>query len=292
MIQLVPPASLFDLSDIHASPFLKWAGGKTQVLRQLEPYFPTAFGHYYEPFAGSAVVFLHLRRTLGTFPASLYDANPELVNCFQIVRDSVESLISQLVVHRSNHSKNYYYFIRQLDPSALSPVERAGRFIYLNKTCYNGLYRVNRKGEFNVPVGSYQNPTIFDEINLRAVSRALAGISIKRADFSDVLEAAEPGDFIYLDPPYFTEGSGFTSYSLSIDGRHGFGPDEHRRLKEVVASLVARRCSVLVSNSDTAYVRWLYRDFDIHEIKARRFINRDSNGRGVVSEIAIVGGRR
>jgi DNA adenine methylase len=274
-----------DIAD--ATPFLKWAGGKNQIFEQLRRFLPTEFENYFEGFVGSAAVFFNLRRLRGNFPATLSDRNAELINCYKAIRDELGELIPGLEAHKRNHDEKRYYRVREQDPGGLSSVERAARFIYLNKTCYNGLYRVNKSGKFNVPIGSYSNPSIFDEENLAAVSRVLRGVKVKVNDFSAALDSAKTNDFVYFDPPYYTEDSGFTSYAVSASGTASFGADEHRRLRNVVDKLSDRGCHVVVSNSDTDYVRRLYRGYRTHTVKARRYINCNGAGRHEVSELVI-----
>jgi DNA adenine methylase len=218
------------------------------------------------------------------------DRNAELINCYEAVRDELSELIPLLQTHRRYHDEKRFYRIREQDPSGMSSVERAARFIYLNKTCYNGLYRVNKSGKFNVPVGSYSNPTIFDEDNLAAVSKVLRGVKLQVGDFSAVLDSAKANDFVYFDPPYYTEDTGFTGYAVSASGAASFGADEHRQLRNVVDELSDRGCHVVVSNSNTDYVRRLYRDYKQREVKARRYINCDGAGRNLVSELVIANG--
>ena len=273
--------------EVAPEPFLKWAGGKTQLLGQLDRFFPGQFKTYYEPFVGSAAAFFHLRRTRTWFPAWLADSNAELVNCYQVVRDKVQTLIPLLKNHQREHGKHYYYNIRGQNPEALTKVQRAARLIYLNKTCYNGLHRVNAKGEFNVPMGSYSNPRIVDEETLKAASKALRDTAFYVGDFSAVLDTAVPNDLIYFDPPYYTEGNGFTGYSVSASGKNVFRAEEHRRLLEVAKDLSARDCHVVISNSDMEYIRRLYKGFNIHVVHARRAINSNGNGRGAVTELII-----
>ncbi len=274
-------------SDPGSAPFLKWAGGKTQLLAQLDPFFPQKISAYFEPFMGSAAVFFFLRRTRGDFPAWLNDSNPELVNCFQIMRDQVDALIPLLHDHRAHHNQTHYYRARAEVPAQLSELARAARLIYLNKTCFNGLYRVNARGQFNVPMGTYKHPRIFDEANLRAVSRALQNATLARGDFGAVLDQARAGDVVYFDPPYYTEANGFTSYAVAANGKATFGTDEQARLANIVAELAARGCIVVVSNSDTEFIRDLYRGFNIHTVRARRAINSNARGRGLVNEVVI-----
>lgn len=275
--------------EFRGQPFLKWAGGKTQLLPKLAQFSPKDFSGYYEPFVGSAAVFFYLRRTRGVFPARLSDANAELVNCLRIVRDKVSCLVPLLRRYQAEHNEKYYYEVRKMVLGKATPLQRAARFIYLNKTCYNGLYRVNSKGQFNVPVGSYKKPRILDEKRLRAASESLRGVIIEHEDFSTVLDRAERGDLIYFDPPYYAEATGFTGYAVSPSGKAEFGAEEHRRLSEVVKELRERNCDVVVSNSDTRYIRYLYPkgEFKLNVVQARRMINCNGAGRGAVSELVI-----
>jgi DNA adenine methylase len=205
------------------------------------------------------------------------------------VRDDVESLIALLAKHQRRHSEEHYYAVRDRDPRRLEPAESAARLIYLNRTCFNGLYRVNRHGRFNVPMGSYDNPKILDAANLRAASAALRGVRLKVADFRDMLAVARKGDFIYFDPPYqpLSPTSSFTSYAVR-DGRAGFDEDDQRELAEAYARLARRGCRVMLSNSDTPLVRRLYRRFRICGLDARRNINSKSDRRGAIREVVVL----
>jgi DNA adenine methylase len=274
---------------VDATPFIKWAGGKTQLLSQLAPSVPRAFRTYYEAFVGSGAMFFCLSRVQGQFPSVLLDLNPELMNCYQVVRDSVQGLIPTLHRHQQQHSKRYYYQVRDVDPESLGPVERAARFIYLNKTCYNGLYRVNSQGKFNVPMGSYKRPTILETEVLLAASRALHGADLREGDFSDILDEVTDNDFIYLDPPYYpiSRTSSFTGYVLSRKGRPEFGAGEHQRLAQFFKTLDKKGCKVLVSNSDCQFVAKLYEGFRIERVQARRNINSDGSKRGSITELVI-----
>lgn len=271
----------------EGEPFLTWAGGKTQLLPELNRYFPKEFNSYFEPFMGAAAVFFYLRRTRGDFPAWLNDYNPELVNCFEIARDKVDALIPLLRQHKEKHSESYYYRVRKMKPVEMTPLQRAARLIYMNKTCFNGLYRVNAHGEFNVPIGSSVNPGIFDESQLRATSRALQGVKICNLDFSAVLDLAKKGDLVYFDPPYHTDTNGFTGYIVSESGRAGFGASQQRRLSNVVDQLRERGCYVVVSNSCTKFITNVYYDYNVHTVHASRRINSNGNGRGLVKEVII-----
>ena len=266
-----------------AVPFLKWAGGKRRLLKQYAPHFParTTIQRYYEPFIGSAAVFFHLQPA----NACLADVNPQLVEIYRVVQHDVEELIQALKAHRND--RDYYYRVRALDPGELSPVERAGRLIFLNRTCYNGLYRENSRGQFNVPFGRYDNPTICDEVRLRRASLALQGVDLVVDDFAQVVEQAGPGDFVYFDPPYepLSSTSSFTSYN-----RHGFDQDDQRRLAEVVHELTGQGCRIMLSNSSAPLIVELYDrpQFRLVPIMARRNINSKAERRGPVKELLIL----
>lgn len=261
-----------------ASPFLKWAGGKSQLLPQYEPLFPKSYERYFEPFLGGGAVFFYLSPDRAT----LADINSELINVYIVVRDSVDDLIKSLRCHIN--TADYYYQLRSINPHQLDPVERASRFIFLNKTCYNGLYRVNRRGEFNVPFGRYNSPTICDERSLHSASYSLRHALIIAGDFEAIVADARRGDFVYMDPPYhpLNVTSSFTSYA-----EDGFGKKEQERLARVVRELDARGCLVMVSNSDTSLVRKLYAGLVITEVIARRAINSRGDRRGAISEVVI-----
>lgn len=263
----------------RAEPFLKWAGGKRQLLASYGPYFPVQQGGYFEPFLGSAAVFFHLAPQR----AVLSDIVEEVAQTYSVVRDHVEELIISL--RRHLNTQEYFSQVRSVIPASLSPVEQASRFIYLNRTCYNGLFRVNRLGQFNVPFGFYKSPTICDPVRLRAASVALRHATIYNADFEKVLEDAKAGDFIYLDPPYspVSATANFTSYS-----RQGFDEKEQERLASVFGRLDSRGCLMMLSNSDTPTVRRLYKGYSIVEVRARRAINSKADRRGPVSELLIL----
>ena len=270
------------LAQVTAQPFLKWAGGKTQLLSQFAPLYPERIERYIEPFVGSAAVFFDIRRRFTLRYAALSDSNAELINCYQVVRDQVEELIDVLAKHKARHSDEYYYRMRR---EVLSDrVEKAARLIYLNKTCYNGLYRVNSKGEFNVPIGRYKNPRIYNPDLLCAASQALQGVDLAVQDFWNWLPKAQAGDFFYIDPPYFplSPTANFTSYTEG-----GFGLEEQRRLAQFVRDLDAKGCLVMVSNSDTTVIRKLYRGLRFTKVSARRSINSNGAARGTISELVI-----
>ncbi len=264
---------------IAAGPFLKWAGGKGQVLKQYSPLFPAAWRTYFEPFLGGGAVFFHLAPNT----AVLSDINEDLINAYVVVRDRVDELVAALRVH--HNEQDYFYAVRAWKPETLTPVERAARLIFLNRTCFNGLYRVNKKGQFNVPFGRYSNPTICDEAKLRAASLALTGAEIRAADFEAALEGAGAGDFAYLDPPYnpISTTSSFTSYA-----QEGFGEGEQRRLASVYKRLDNRGVRLMLSNSASSLVRGLYAGFRIIEVTAKRAINAKADRRGPIPELLIL----
>lgn len=274
-----------------AAPFLKWAGGKSSLLTQYEAIFPAGgVGTYYEPFVGSGAVFFHLRNRGLVRGARLSDINAELINIYCVVRDQPDALIERLAHHRRHHSRWYYYHLRERDrepgwAQSAGRVERAARMLYLNKTCYNGLWRVNSRGEFNVPMGRYNSPRILDEPRLRAASRALQRVDLAAVPFDEAVEEAGPGSFVYFDPPYvpLSATSSFTSYTAG-----GFGYEEQGRLAAVFRALDRRGARVMLSNSDHPLVHDLYRGFRIERVRARRHINSRANGRGAISEVVVV----
>ncbi len=263
-----------------AKPIIKWAGGKGGLLAQYAPYFPPAYRRYFEPFVGSAAVFFYLQP-----PRSfLFDSNRELIEVYRVIQDAVESLIAALRDHR--YEKAHYYAVRAQNPADLSPVARAARFIFLNKTCYNGLYRVNSRGQFNVPFGRHKNPLICDAEALRAASAALQSAELAVAEFEDAVQAAEVGDLIYFDPPYapLSATSNFTSYTSG-----GFCADDQRRLAAAYHALDRRGCLLMLSNSSAPLIYELYegRGYHMYEIAARRAINSKASSRGSITELLI-----
>jgi DNA adenine methylase len=271
-----------------AKPFLKWAGGKQQLLSQFDEFLPDRFERYIEPFVGGGAVFFHLWN-VGCLqgPIFLSDNNEELINTYTVIRDRVEALIELVGEHKRQHNRDYYYRIRALDRQdiVLTDVERAARTIYLNRTCYNGLYRVNQKGQFNVPMGSYKNPTILYEETLRAAHEALREVSLAVSDFEAILDLAQPDDFVYFDPPYapVSKTSSFTSYTAG-----SFGEDDQRRLANVYAVLSERGCWCMLSNSYTPLILDLYREYRVETVQAIRAINSDANGRGNINEVVVL----
>jgi DNA adenine methylase len=266
--------------------FLKWAGGKLQLIEQFENLFPSDFRNYYEPFIGSGAVFFYLKSKSKPNKVILSDTNEELINCFAVVRDKPSELIEIILNHRKRHSKQYYYEVRDLESDRLDSVSRAARMIYLNKTCFNGLYRVNSKGEFNVPFGDYKNPSIFDRNTLYRASQMLQDADLRVMTFDKVLDFAGKDDFVYFDPPYIplSKTSSFTRYS-----KGEFSIKEQNQLSEVFRALDSMGCLVMLSNSDHSLTRELYRDYDknIVVVRAKRKINSVGSKRGAINEIVV-----
>lgn len=267
-------------------PFLKWAGGKRQLLPELRKHVPKTFRHYYEPFIGAGALLFDLLPQ----QAVINDMNAELMNCYRVVRDNVDELLTVLHKHQIRHCPDYYYTVREWDrkPSYRRrlPVNRAARLIYLNRTCYNGLFRVNSQGQFNVPCGRYKNPPIVNENVLREVNAYLrkSRLEIRHGDFSQAVKEAGKEDFVYLDPPYdpLSETASFTAYAAK-----GFDREEQRRLHEVFCELDARGCKVLLSNARTPFIENLYKAYRIKHIKALRHINSNPKGRTGAGEVLV-----
>lgn len=267
-----------------ARPVLKWAGGKTQILSEILELLPQRIGTYFEPFAGGGAVFFALAAEGRFERAVLADRNPDLLAVYRALQADADGVVREL--ERMRHSEDEYYRIRALAPRSL--VKRAARVIYLNKTGYNGLYRVNRSGQFNVPFGRYKNPNICDADNLRAAGAVLAEVEIVEADFEEVCTRARRGDAVYLDPPYVpvSRTANFTAYA-----RHPFGPTEHERLAQAFADLERRGVPAVLSNSDTPETRALYRGFRAQKVKVTRNINSRPTARGPVDELLVVAER-
>ena len=272
--------------EAKASPFIKWVGGKGKLLGQLLPLLPPGaeLMRHVEPFAGGAAMFFARRPAR----AMLCDVNPALVDTYLAVRDQVESVIAALEPLAAQHAaaEGTYYRVRERYNARRghTRAERAAMFVYLNKTCFNGLHRVNRKGDFNVPQGRYKNPRILDESTLRAASAALAGCEIVNQGFEALLATAKPGDFVYLDPPYepVSRTSNFTSYA-----EEGFSQRDQERLRDVYAELDRRGCKLMLSNSDVPFIRELYGKWRIDLVAAPRAVSCDARGRGLVSEVVV-----
>ena len=275
-----------DTIEYNVKPFLKWAGGKRKLLSKIQNYIPKKFSIYHEPFVGGGAVLFYLLPK----KAIVSDVSEELINVYRVIKNNIDELIEDLERHKNE--KEYYYKIRALDRentfNSLSNVRKASRIIYLNKTCYNGLFRVNKKGYFNVPFGRYKNPDIINEDNLRSVSQYLNEneIEIINTDFENALINVKKGDFVYLDPPYhpISETSSFTSYT-----NNGFNEQEQIRLKKVCDRLNKIGCKFLLSNSDSNLVMDLYKDYEktIEKVQVPRSINCKASGRGKINEVLI-----
>ncbi|MCK9268305.1 MAG: DNA adenine methylase [Alkaliphilus sp.] len=267
------------------SPVVKWVGGKRQLLQDILKHIPDKYSTYYEPFVGGGAVLFHLQ------PGKMVinDINEELMNVYNVICNNVEELIEDLKKHKNE--ADYFYKIRELDRdrekyAQLNNIERASRIIYLNKTCYNGLFRVNRQGEFNTPFGRYKNPNIANEATLKAVNNYFnkAKITLKCGDFEEAVKGIRKGGFVYFDPPYdpVSESANFTGYD-----KGGFDKDEQIRLKKLCDKLNNRGVKFLLSNSSTEFILDLYKDYNITIVKAKRSINSKGDGRGDVNEVLV-----
>ncbi|MDR2864653.1 MAG: DNA adenine methylase [Spirochaetaceae bacterium] len=271
-------------------PYLKWAGGKRQLLPEIKKYFPKNVTDYtyYEPFIGAGAVFFALQPK----KAIINDFNTQLILTYTVIKNNVEKLIELLKNYKNKNDEEYFYKIRNLDRDTvefnkLTDLDKTARLIFLNKTCFNGLYRVNSQGLFNVPYGRYKNPVICEETVLRQISTYFNAneIDILNDDFESAVMSADKKSFVYFDPPYHSPNkTNFTGYQAD-----GFGEEEQKRLRNVMLKMADRGVKCLLSNSDTAYIRALYDYdfFDIISVQAKRFINSDSSGRGNVNEVLI-----
>lgn len=275
--------------NLFLKPFIKWVGGKRQLLDVITSNLPEEFNHYYEPFIGGGAVFFELQHT----PSLINDYNTELVNVYETIRDNIDELVEELKNHSINNSKDYYLEIRAWDRtdnySKRTNVERAARFIYMNKTGFNGLYRVNKKNQFNVPYGKYVNPNIVNEGLLREVSEFLNedGIRITAGDFEEAVKDAKAGDFIYFDPPYAPLDVDLNNFVGYTD--NGFGYDEQLRLRDLFVELDERGCYVMLSNSSSEIIHELYKDYKETTliVGATRAVNSVATGRGKVDEVIV-----
>ena len=272
---------MLEQDDPDAKPFIKWAGGKRHLLSKIDRFLPQIgeTTNYYEPFLGSGAMFFHLRPK----SAILSDCLLDVVTAFRVVRDNVEDLIETLKPLEEGHKtrgSDFYYEVRRQDPKMLDNVHRAARFIYLNKTCYNGIYRVNSKGEFNVPIGLYKNPNILDAKTLRAASLVVKNASIRQADYTKSLQRVSKGDFVYLDPPYFGR---FTSYH-----ENGFGKDKQRELAEWFRRLHDRGAYLLMSNGAGEEIMRLYTEFNPIKLMNRVYLSGKLEGRRNMLELLVL----
>lgn len=271
-----------------AKSFLKWAGGKQQLLGQYEPFFPKIINNYIEPFLGGGAIFFYLAsKKIINGKVYLCDNNKELIITYNVIRDNVDELINRLDNYKSKHSKDFYYRIRDLDRNTMltDPIEIAARMIYLNKTCYNGLYRVNSKGQFNVPMGSYKNPQIYIPDILLEASRVLRNAIIEVKDFRDAILVAKKGDFVYFDPPYhpLSKTANFTNYTST-----SFSDKDQEDLANLYKSLDTKKCKCMLSNSMTPLIRTLYSNFSLIPIQANRAINSKADRRGTITEALVM----
>ena len=274
-------------NNILVMPVVKWVGGKRQLLDELKKYTPKKINTYYEPFFGGGANLFAIQPE----NAVINDLNVDLITTYRVIKENVEELIKILKIHEANNSEEYFYKIRDLDRmsstyNSLDDFEKAARLIYLNKTCYNGLFRVNSSGQFNTPYGKYKNPNIVNEVVLRAVSKYFNdnNIQILSGDFSYVVTNAQKGDFVYFDPPYdpVSNTASFTGYNEC-----GFNKNEQERLKFVCDELNKKGVKFLLSNSNTEFINNLYKEYDIIIVKAKRSINSNGNKRGEVEEVLI-----
>lgn len=271
--------------DSSVAPILKWVGGKRQLLPQIKKFIPDKVTKYYEPFFGGGALLFDIQPK----KAIVNDVNTELINFYKIVRDDIDGLVKDLKKHKN--TSEYFYDLRALDRdkkaySKLTNIQKASRIHFLNKTCYNGLFRVNNAGQFNAPYGKYKNPNIVNESSLRAVSRYFndANIELRNTDFENSIKGIRKGCFVYFDPPYdpISDSASFTGY---VKG--GFGKSEQVRLKKLCDKLNARGIKFLLSNSSTDFIHDLYKEYKIDFVSARRLINSDSKKRGGVNEVLV-----
>jgi DNA adenine methylase len=265
-------------------PFVKWVGGKRQLIKEISKYIPKGNYKYYEPFVGGGAIFFDLQPK----NAVINDYNSELINTYNVIKNNVEELIEYLKTYPND--EEFYYNMRESDRKKeyenWSEIKKASRFIYLNKTCYNGLYRVNQAGYFNTPFGRYKNPNIVNDVVLKAVSKFLNenNIVIKSGDYKEVLKGIKKNSFVYLDPPYdpVSHSSNFTGYTMG-----GFGKDQQIELKEVCDELNKKKIKFLLSNSNTEFIRNLYNNYNIEIVNANRSINSIASKRGEVEEVLV-----
>lgn len=279
------PVSVESKSKPLAQPVLKWAGGKRRLVEQYAPHFEQEFANYHEPFFGGGALYfwLYNQGRLDNRQAYLSDINPHLVNFYRVLRVSPEPLLERLKEHQKKHDVEHYYETRAKKPR--KDVTRAARLFYLNRTCFNGLYRENSKGQFNVPIGRYRNPRIHDPEGLMAASAALQNANFEQSSYKVVEERAKSGDLVYFDPPYhpLSTTSSFTSYSKTK-----FTSDDQAELAGCFRRLAEDGVQVRLSNSDTPLVRELYKDFRQIPIQAARAINSKANQRQKITELLIL----
>ena len=272
--------------DLILSPVLKWVGGKRQLLGEIIPLIPKEIKYYVEPFVGGGAVVFDLKPNR----AIINDSNKELINVYKTIRDNPEELLLLLEEHQNNNNEDYYYYMRALDRDEeferLSNIQRAARIIYLNKTCFNGLFRVNKAGQFNTPYGKYKNPNIVNEPVVRAMANYFNNneILIEQGDYKKVLRNLEKDSFVYLDPPYLpiSSSSSFTGYTEG-----GFGLESQIELRDQCNLLNGKGISFILSNSAHPIIKDLYKDYRIDIVRARRAINSKGNKRGEINEVLV-----
>lgn len=280
---------LLDIPQLSTlKPFVKWAGGKAQIINKLKKFMPQSFNNYYEPFIGGGAFFLSLDLKV----AVINDTNEELICAYKCLEDDnlFFKLINELKIYEVKHSEDFYYYIREMDRNEdfynLPIYVRAARMIYLNKACFNGLYRVNSKGFFNVPSGKKLKVNTFDRDNMNELHQYFMKnhITILNDDYSKVVDSAKAEDFVYFDPPYdtFDEKESFTAYS-----KNSFGKKQQRELCQTFKQLSSKGVKLMLSNHNTKFINELYQGFNIHVIEAKRVINSKGDGRGTVQEVII-----
>jgi|AntRauTorckE6833_2_1112554.scaffolds.fasta_scaffold07099_2 DNA adenine methylase len=269
-------------------PFLKWAGGKRQLLSQYDEYFPKDFNTFFEPFVGGGAVFFHFLPK----KAHLNDVNKDLINAYKAIKNDLGELTTILKELEEDYldkgkvaRKKFFYSMRdRYNSLEKGDVERTALLFFLNKTCFNGMYRVNNSGGFNVPHGRYKNPTILDEKTLESVSSSLRNTKLTSVDFKKAVKNAKKGDFVYFDPPYDpVKKDSFTDYS-----KNGFDKEDQIRLRDTFAELDKKGCLVMLSNSYTDFIKDIYGEYRIETVQAGRSINSDADGRGKVKEVVIL----
>lgn len=274
--------------NIMISPILKWVGGKRQLLKDIKELIPKQITTYVEPFIGGGALFFDLQPN----KAIINDYNEELINVYRVVKEEPEKLLIILEEHHKLNSEDYFYKIRALDRNDnykdMSYIEKAARIIYLNKTCYNGLFRVNQAGQFNTPYGKYKNPNIINRPTILAMSKyfnEMKSLKIISGDYANTLKGLKKGSFVYFDPPYLpiSSSSSFTGYT-----DQGFGYDEQVRLKTECDKLNKRGIRFMLSNSDHPLIKELYKEYTIITVRANRAINSNVNKRGEINEVLVI----
>lgn len=275
--------------NLKVKPFIKWIGGKARMARHVLDRLPSRCNTYFEPMVGGGAVFVEMAKTNRFDRAVLSDTNPELMNAWRVVRSDAAALIKELRKKRYVYDKAVFLKIRAEDPEVMDPVRMAARFIYLNRTCFNGLYRVNGSGKFNTPFGRYENPVICDAANIRAMSELLESVELREADFEQGVDGARPGDAVYFDPPYIplSKTSSFDKYTAS-----GFGMEAHGRLRDVFKSLSKKGVRVVLSNSSASESVEMYRSFDFDRLTGARSVGGPADYRKPVEEIVVFAGPR